>query len=430
MQVLCLDSHESFFLARRRQPMKTIIYNTWRVLMKYKHFFLFSFLVVFAFFGRGTPRVEAYSLTQATPIVTTDGTHYYFSGFSGTDYNPVGGAISWKFCSGVDYGTCASPITSNSAVGSPVFTFYTTHNFGYTLAGWPIETSTTATTGANTDGNYYFEIWNGTNYVGDSEYYLFTRTASVWNGVTYVSSSITAIAPSNGATNVDVAGIFTGTYTNGGHYQNILIDLFDTSQTPELNMSFVCVNGGGVDLPSSGSYSCNRSLHITQNFRYSVIMTDPTNFPVGNIDAMGGTDWTFATGSTYTVPDAPTVVTPTCTTLDIGCYLQNFSTWFFLGNGIFPDWGSLKLTDHVPFSYLSDMGTLYNDAFNHSASSFSLTIPFMGGTLPIISTSQLEAISFQPLIRTIMGALMMFGMAFFLYRKIIKIHDSGHQTTV
>jgi len=88
----------------------------------------------------------------------------------------------------------------------------------------------------------------------------------------------------------------------------------------------------------------------------------------------------------------------------------------------------LTLENSLPFSYIYDMGNLYDEAFNQSADTFILTIPFGSGSIDIISTAQLEALSFQPLVRTIMGAMCLFLTALFVYKKIIKIHDQNHQT--
>jgi len=74
------------------------------------------------------------------------------------------------------------------------------------------------------------------------------------------------------------------------------------------------------------------------------------------------------------------------------------------------------------------VGTLFGETFNQSADSFSLDIDLMGNSFTVLSTAQLEAIPFQSLVRTIMGAMAMFFTVMFIYRKIIKVHDANHHT--
>jgi len=123
------------------------------------------------------------------------------------------------------------------------------------------------------------------------------------------------------------------------------------------------------------------------------------------------------------------VLQETCSTWDFGCYVKNVLIWFFgVSDTTLQQFGTLSLTNRFPFSYIADIGVLYGEAFNQSADTFAISIDFLGHTFNLISTTQLEAISFQPLVRTVMGAILMFFCALFIYRKVIKVHDSGHQT--
>jgi len=116
---------------------------------------------------------------------------------------------------------------------------------------------------------------------------------------------------------------------------------------------------------------------------------------------------------------------------DMICFLKNFATWLFLpSQTTLARFGTLTLENSFPFSYIYDMGVLYDDAFNQSASSFDITIPFGSGTITLLSTAKLNAVPFQGLVRTILGAICLFFTAMFIYRKIIKVHDSTNAKTI
>jgi len=123
------------------------------------------------------------------------------------------------------------------------------------------------------------------------------------------------------------------------------------------------------------------------------------------------------------------VLQETCSTWDFGCYIKNTISWFFgVSDTTLQNFGTLSLRDRFPFSYISDVGTLFGETFDQSADSFSLDIDLLGNSFTVLSTAQLEAIPFQSLVRTIMGAMAMFFTVMFIYRKIIRVHDANHKT--
>lgn len=85
---------------------------------------------------------------------------------------------------------------------------------------------------------------------------------------------------------------------------------------------------------------------------------------------------------------------------------------------------NLTLRNSFPFSYIYDMGNLYDNLFNQEVKSFDISIAFGSfGNLTLLSTEKLQAISFQPLIRTILGALLYFGTTMLVYRRILSIFN-------
>lgn len=138
------------------------------------------------------------------------------------------------------------------------------------------------------------------------------------------------------------------------------------------------------------------------------------------------------TGDAYTQNsnfDSGSIAQENCSTWDFGCYIKNTISWFFgVSDTTLQNFGTLTLRDRMPFSYISDVGVLFGETFDQSADDFSLDIDLMGSSFTVLSTTQLEAISFQPLVRTVMGAIAMFFTVMFIYRKVIKVHDAGHHT--
>jgi len=139
------------------------------------------------------------------------------------------------------------------------------------------------------------------------------------------------------------------------------------------------------------------------------------------------------TGASYTQNSNfdNSVLQETCSTWDFGCYIKNTISWFFgVSDSTLQNFGTLKdsLFSRFPFSYIDDVGTLFGETFDQSADTFSLDIDLLGNSFTVLSTAQLEAIPFQSLVRTIMGAMAMFFTVMFIYRKIIKVHDANHKT--
>ena len=116
--------------------------------------------------------------------------------------------------------------------------------------------------------------------------------------------------------------------------------------------------------------------------------------------------------------------------LDIICYIKEGAEWLFIPTEqSINNFGNLTLANSFPFSYIFDMGNLYDEAFNHTAQSFNIAIAFGSfGDITLISSAKLQAVPFQGLVRTILGAILIFGTAMLLYGKIIGVHDQNHET--
>lgn len=118
-----------------------------------------------------------------------------------------------------------------------------------------------------------------------------------------------------------------------------------------------------------------------------------------------------------------------CSDFDIICYIKNGVTWLFVpSTQSLYNFKTLTLENTLPFSYIYDTGTLYEELFDQDPEDINISIPFLGHTFVLLSTDMLQAVAFQSLVRTILGAILIFSTALFVYRKIMGIHDAGHQT--
>jgi hypothetical protein len=114
-----------------------------------------------------------------------------------------------------------------------------------------------------------------------------------------------------------------------------------------------------------------------------------------------------------------------CTdTLDFICYFKKWINWVFVpSQEVMTNFSSLTLANSIPFSYLYDMGNLYEELFPDDPQSINIATAFGQNELTLLSTEQLEAIPFQSTIRTIVGLIMVFSIVMLLYRRIMHIHD-------
>lgn len=83
-----------------------------------------------------------------------------------------------------------------------------------------------------------------------------------------------------------------------------------------------------------------------------------------------------------------------------------------------------SLNTKVPFVYLSQGVTLINSIYNQpSASLPSISVPFLSGSIPIISPSIVNSYPFVSLLRNLMAAGMWVTVLYGLYRMALGIHN-------
>lgn len=277
-----------------------------------------------------------------------------------------------------------------------------------------------------TDGEYHFyalydDSWGTSASITNNTYFMvFNRTAGVWTDNSPATIGITNTAPQADAINVNAFVTFLGTYDNDGTYDTILIGYTNLDVTNVVLQLKVCdIAEIGTGLP----YTCNVSLSTNTHYQFSPSLWDSNiDFPDGMV-MDSEAPYYFTTGLVYEVQTPP--VSSTCSGFDVGCYLENAISWTFgISQETLNQFGDLTLKNSLPFSYIYDMGTLYDEAFNQAPQDINIAIAFGSfGEITLLSTDKLQAIPFQGTVRTVIGAIMVFGTAMLVYRKIIGVHD-------
>lgn len=229
---------------------------------------------------------------------------------------------------------------------------------------------------------------------------------------------ITHSTPVQNATDVNAFATFTGTYDNDGTYNIIYYNIHNydcTNCEDEVLACSPALIGVGLKYECSFSLATNTHYGITPWLASTTLLTYVP-------DSEG--PYNITTGLVYEVQKPPT--SSTCKTFDFGCHLENAISWTFsISPKTLNKFSNLNLENAFPFSYIYDLDNLYNEAFNQQAKNIDISIDFLNGKLTLLSTEKLKAVPFQELVRTIMGAIMIFFSAMFVYRKIININDKN-----
>lgn len=232
---------------------------------------------------------------------------------------------------------------------------------------------------------------------------------------------ITGYLPVPDATNVNAYTTFSGTYDNDGTYDTVLIFLTDhTNEDLEsFNQLKVCdVAQVGVGL----TYSCSVSLRTNTEYSYTPSLwkqgEDWPEFQV--LDEFA--PYFFETGMIYETQAPP--VSSTCSAFDVGCYLENVISWTFgVSDSTLQSFNNLTLRNSLPFSYIYDLGNIYEELFSNGESDLDITITTGIGDITLISATQISNIPMANTIRTILGYLIYFFTIMTIYYRVIKVHD-------
>lgn len=312
-------------------------------------------------------------------------------------------------------------------------------NFGYFAtiqASWQnLESGFATLNPITTDGVYWIAIattgtifspdWNGTVW-----YFRVTRQGGSWYGAGALPE-LNITTPIDSFSYSSNPILFGGTYTNPSSYDQIQLDI----QNSSLNQTLIptIVNLPPVNVVDA-SWSVEKNLPFQGAWTVSGRLWDSVNAT--------GTSWTTditflfgSTGTTSTTTQSNLPGTPTpidCGTFDIGCYIKNGFVWLFYPDGdTVTKFQSLTLENSFPFSYAYEITTLRDELFN--ASSTATTTVSVGihnafgrsgtTTITFLSKSMMSNIPFASTIKTILGFLLYLLAAEYIYYRLLKSHD-------
>lgn len=262
-----------------------------------------------------------------------------------------------------------------------------------------------------------------THFSSDVDVYY--QSTLVYTGLYPVATlGITASTPADHATGVNAYTTFTGTYDNDGTFDTVIVALDNLDQH---NVPLTLIVCSIATIGTSVPFECHYSGSTNTHYQWNVGLWDSTSenpYPTeGNYVNDSEGPYVYTTGTVYETTTPST--SSTCSGFDIGCYLENALSWFFgVDQETLNQFTSLTLKNSLPFSYIYDTGNLYTELFSGSPQDIDIAIAFGSfGNITLLSTDKLNAVPFHGTVRTILGAMMIFMTAMFLYGKIIGIHD-------
>lgn len=174
--------------------------------------------------------------------------------------------------------------------------------------------------------------------------------------------------------------------------------------------------------------TCSGTITLTSGGRYSIgwAMVDNN----GNL-ALISEPYQFGVVSSSDLPNIFTPPQPDfsskCSAYTYGMnYLCEMVVWFFYpSEDALSRWSSLTLRNSFPFSYIYDIGNLYNELFaNTGTMEYAVSVDTGAfGTISFISASQISTVPYASTIKTLLGYMMYFFTAMFLYRIIKNVHS-------
>lgn len=284
--------------------------------------------------------------------------------------------------------------------------FYTniTHCASFDGTGFPYN----STVGTN-DFEIRF-VSGGDTYLSDNFYtssgVLFSATPAPTDGITARTT------PANTSTvgyNVE----FSGTYTNSETYDALILWVEDDDTNQIYTNAYQLPLINGEDLPFNFTYP----LSPNREYTYKLRLYDSSDSSYTDWTS----DYTFSTSALATEPPAWTPETCDSIISDFSACVRNFVRETFYPNPeSISQFNNLTLRNSVPFSYIYDIGNIYNELFNTaSTQSMTITISTPIGNITLISASMISAIPLASTIKTVLGWLIYLFTAFTIYRIII-----------
>jgi hypothetical protein len=390
--------------------------------------------------------VHAYSVeyTGTTPVNSTwnTSTHTLTTTASLSDWSGSGEYFPYYIGSHTfSFGGCGTPCSGSVSPSTPTTTDFKTTGVimsGAALYSYAVTfDSYTGSDSCHSGAGYCTIAWSDSGQFDTSAFpavfihgsiILFDVTSSgVISAHNVVPLSTTSrienISPAEG----DVAGstsvpISFDYYFNSSelpHPVDSIDMVLDRTDAPEAQIKFN-VTPITMDILETGvshtfTLTSDATYHLTFNINARNYAGVEVSVPMSGIY------------SDFSVVSDP--VTSAYATCDItslaGCFQNVFTYLFRPSNSSVSAFQSLTLQGKFPFSYVYDMGTVYNELFANTGSmSYSVSVNTGAlGTISFISASQISAVPFASTIKTLLGYLLYFFTALTLYRMLLRTHD-------
>ena len=181
----------------------------------------------------------------------------------------------------------------------------------------------------------------------------------------------------------------------------------------------------GATIGYDNNFSINKSNSLTVGTTYyaqSVVEVDGSFVPLVSSDVIS-----FTVG----VPGSGTGGIPggeaDCSWYNMLCWGKQLLSWAFLpSDASLHQFTTLTLEDSLPFSYVYDVGNLFDELFaNGGSMEYAVSASTPLGEIDFISASQISAVPYASTIKTILGYMLYFFTAMTLYRIITRIFNSS-----
>jgi len=409
--------------------------------------------------GSGSFTVNAYQVT-GVPAGTYNQLVWYAGGASSvSDSRPANDTISINGVSNVLYisefqwsGVTADTVLSSGWVTSCMST-YNTSTSTYTYGGSLILSGGETLNVGNTSGSGI----SATITHNPAKYGPFGDNGSSRKPNMYLGYNATCNTPSIPPTTsitidspvdtttlsdfpawvVSWSGVVSpsGTTQTALHYSTDATLLATCEDFPSVSGYATCINGNPhiyVDYGASFTGTGYSSVPIVKNTALVVGTTYYAQLVLQEDDPNGVLiDSSPIISFEIGVPTTGGLGLTSCTTFDIFCHLKNFGTWAFIPTpASLNQFSALTLENSLPFSYLYDIGNIYDELFGVCVTGCQSITVTSGttamGSVTFISASMLSSVPFASTLKTILGYLMYFFTAILIYRILIKSHSSMH----
>jgi len=271
----------------------------------------------------------------------------------------------------------------------------------------------------------------------DPEEYIGYVKINVSSGIPSIPPSVIINNPTNTETlenfnqfNISWNNLGTDLKQLGIHYSENLDTLNTCTEFPTTIGYEDCINSnpriysdyGIATTLNSGTINITKNTPLISGKTYYAQAVIQENNQYGNL-IVASTPINFTIG----IPTGEIIGEVSCETFDITCYIKNAFAWLFkINDSSLNQFSNLTLENSYPFSYIYDMGNVYDELFNNSSDmSIDISIDTQIGEIDLLTADMIEAVPFADTIKTILSYMIYLFTTMTLYRILLKVHDNN-----